>query len=379
MSLALKNYKSQFFRSDLTHMNNAGLAPITKDAAEEIKYWAKRFHEEGFYTDADYMKRVHESRESLSRLIGCESGEVAFFQSTAGAISQFAFMIGLKPGDEVVMWDQEYSSHLYPWQEACKRSGAKLVLVTSEKDLSLRTEKLFSHITEKTKVVAISWVQFQTGARSELNIIADFCRPKGIVIFADIMQGLGLHPFDFKSLGLDAVAGGSHKWLTAPVGVGFLAIRKELAKKMQPLLVGAYTYGTCEDPSDLSCEPKQDALRFESGSKQVLEITALGRSVDLILKTGVKTIEIESLRLANSLREKLESFGFTLHTPQQNEPTAMVNFSHPKLDRDTMAEALILNQINFARRGPGLRLSPHAFNNDKDIEKVGRILALLLD
>lgn len=368
--MTLKEYKQQFFRSELTHLNNAGLAPIPKVTRDEIQYWADRFYKEGFYTDLDYMDRVDQSRSNLSKLIGCEKDEIAFFQSTAGALSQVAFMLDLKPGDEVLSWDQEYSSNLYPWQEACKRKGATLRLVRSGENLETDVQQLIAAIDGKTKVVAISWVQFQTGARTKLQPLSAICQKRGIFLCVDIMQGLGLHEFNFKEWGVDAVAGGSHKWLTAPVGVGFLAIRSAVAQKLNPLLVGAYTFGTCEDPADLTCEPKSSALRFEAGSKQVLEITALGRSIELIIKVGVKNLEAEALRLAGNLRTGLQELGYQLHAPKQEVTSAIVNLSHPKYSRDQIADHLTKNNINFARRGPGIRLSPHAFNEDEDVTRV---------
>ena len=142
------------------------------------------------------------------------------------------------------------------------------------------------------------------------------------------MQGLGLHPFNMKEWGIDAVAGGSHKWLTSPVGVGFLALSSKHMNIIRPHNVGAYTFGTCDDPTDLMCTPKKDALKFEAGSKQVLEITALGASVDLILKTSVETIEAEVLRLSGKLSQSLKKLNFEVH---YNE-SSIVNFL-PKPDR----------------------------------------------
>ena len=127
------------------------------------------------------------------------------------------------------------------------------------------------------------------------------------------MQGLGLHPFNMKEWGVDAVAGGSHKWLTSSVGVGFLALDMKHMYKIKPHNVGAYTFGTCDDPTDLECKPKRNALKFEAGSKQVLEITALGASVDLILKTTVPVIEKEVLRLSNILHQGLLKLGYEVH------------------------------------------------------------------
>lgn len=359
----LSQYKKEFYRDGKRlHLNNAGLAPISKPARDKILYWGNRFYEEGFYTDHDYMQDVQHSRTSLSKLIGCDMNEIAFFQSTASAISQLCFHFPLAAGDEVITWDQEYASNLYPWQEACKRTQAKLVIVESEKNLTTPVHKIIEKISDKTRVIAISWVQFLTGAKTDIKTLSKVTREKNIFLFVDIMQGLGLHPFNMKVWGVDAVAGGSHKWLTAPVGVGFLALDMKHMNKIRPHNVGAYTFGTCDDPTDLFCEPKRDALKFEAGSKQVLEITALGASIDLILKTTVPVIEAEVLRLSKKLSQGLLNLGYEFHYNQ----SSIVNF----LPQGDTTQKLSSIPCNYAVRGPGIRLSPHAFNTDEDIEKV---------
>jgi selenocysteine lyase/cysteine desulfurase len=321
------------------------------------------------------MQASEDARLSLSRIVGCHDDELAFFQSTAGAISQMAFAIDLKPGDEILMWDQEYSSNLYPWREAARKRGAKLILAPSGPGLETPVQSLLERITEKTKVIAISWVQFQTGAITDLAPLAEFARERGIWTVIDIIQGLGLLPFNFHELGFDAVCGGSHKWLASPVGVGYLALKRERTAQIEPLLIGSGTYGTCDDPASLVCEAKIDARKFEAGSKQVLEIVALGASSRLIEQTGVpviaRAIEENSLRLSQILKDA----GYKLHSPHGSQQRgSIVNFSGT--DQTKFSSALEIaarlkeHHISFALRGPGVRLSPHAFNTAKDLERV---------
>lgn len=383
---SLAHYKSQFFRSNLVHLNNAGLCPISLPAKNEIDYWSKRFYEEGFYTDADYTKRVSWSREQLAKLVGCRPEEIAFFQATSGAISQFAFHIGLTEGDEVLTWNQEYSSNLYPWQEACLRAKANLIMAPSNPDLSLSIQSLTNLISTKTKVISVSWVQFQTGQMTDLAMLSDICKEKNIHLFVDVIQGLGLIPFDMSKYHISAVAGGSHKWLSSPVGTGFLAIKNSLALQMKPLMVGSATYGTCDDPSNLECIPKRDATKFESGSKQAIEIMALGASVELILKTQPYLLYNETLRLKTKLHEGLLRLGFKVHSPLQTEllpsdsstlpscSPSMVNFTSQTKTPQELKTLMALEKVNCALRGPGVRFSPAAFNTEQDIERALDVL-----
>jgi cysteine desulfurase/selenocysteine lyase len=374
--MSLQDFKKAFaHHPNLTHLNNAGLSPISKPARDKILYWGERFYQEGFYTDADYMEDIANSRQHLAKLIGCQARDVAWFTSTAGAINQFAFQIGLTAGDEIVMWDQEYSSMLYPFKFACEKFSAALKIVKSEDNLATPTEKYIAALGPKTKVAAFSWVQFSSGAQMDVPAVISHCKKHGILVFIDIIQGLGLHPFTFWDLGIDAVAGGSHKWLASPVGVGYLALSQDLQKTMKPFSYGSATFGTCDDPSDFACEPKTDASKFEPGSKQVLEITALGASCELIQKVGVETIQIEALRLSKKLMDGAKSLGLTIKSPFWGEHmSAMVNIILTDGKLQDLTLELKKKKINYALRGGGIRFSPHAFNSDQDIDSLLQVL-----
>jgi selenocysteine lyase/cysteine desulfurase len=235
-------------------------------------------------------------------------------------------------------------------------------------------------------VIAISWVQYQTGAVTELRPLTQLARQRNIWTVVDGIQGLGQMAFDFAQSGVDAFCGGSHKWCLGPVGAGFLAIRRERIKELQPIMVGAGTFplefdGRCcpdhNTPKEWDGTYRDNsAAKFESGSKQVLEIIGLGTSVNLLLEAGVAAIQAEVERLAMILRQGLLEKGYETHSPLPGkEVGGIVNFSSQK-GIDNAVQALRQNKVSFALRGPGIRLSPHAFNTDEEIERVLDFLAL---
>lgn len=370
----LEKYKAAFPRKNsLIHLNNAGLAPTCAPAAEIVRHWIERFQNEGMHCNDEYVAALEVARGQLARFAGASPHEIAFFQSTAGGISQIALGMDLRPGDEILTWEQEFPSNYYPWKAACDRSGAVLRQVPREKDHSTPLEKYLAAVTPKTRVMAFSWVQYQTGALSDLKAIADFARPRGIWTVADVIQGFGLLPFHFHDLGIDAACGGSHKWMTSPVGAGFLMIREDRVSQLQPLIIGAQTYEPCTDPSNNACVPKKGARRFEAGSKQVLEITALGAAAEFLHGIGSAPIIAEVTRLSSRLRDGLTSAGYTMNTSKNANPS-IVNFTD-KNSAVEIAAKLDSAKISYAHRGPGVRLSPHGFNTDEDIDQVLRVLA----
>lgn len=372
--MTLAEYKSLFFRGKHIHLNNAGLSPISLPVQQEINTWAKRFYEDGYYSDSDYHQRVLWSRHQVAKLIDCDPNEIAFFQSCAWAISQFAFGIDLKKDDEVMLFDQEYSSNLYPWQAACKNAQAKLIILESGPNLQVSLDQIEKRITKKTKVISVSWVEYQTGAMLEMTSLAQLCQEKNILLFVDATQALGIHSLSFKNLGIDGLACGSHKWLNSPVGVGFLAIKKELAIKMKPIGVGANTYGECDDPGALECFPKLTALKFEAGAKQVLEITALGKAIEIILQVGSEVLKKEAFRFASLIRSAAEDVGFKIHSPfQKSNESQFINITGPR-ENKILQKYFFDAEFHFPIRGPGVRISPHALNTDEEVSVFIKVL-----
>ncbi len=370
--MTLADYKSLFFKSNILHFNNGGLSPISRPVFEEINHWTKCFYEQGFHSDAAYKARMKWTREQISHLIDCEPDEVAFFQSCAWAISQFAFGLNLQLNDEVLIFDQEYASNLYPWQAACQRSKAKLVILDSGEENEVSLSLLEKNMTPQTKVISISSVQFQTGVRLDLKKLSDLCSQKNILLFADITQGLGIEPISMKQLNLAGVASGSHKWLNAPVGVGFLAIKKELAIKMHPIAVGGQTYGECDDPSNLECTPKHNAFKFEPGAKQVLEICAMGKAVEIINLVRPAVLRQEAYRLAELVRAALMKMDFTIHSPFVK--SQFISISPRNGTNLELQRFLHHHSVRVPIHGPGVRLTPHALNTDAEVAKLIEIL-----
>lgn len=374
---SLAYYQSRYHHPELdtqewVSLNNAGLHPISLDATNELKTWADRFYKEGFLTDHDYSEAVEFTRTQLAILVGCQKSEVAFFASTAGGINQIAWQLPLGPEDQVLVLAQDYPSLIYPFEQASLKRGFQIKKIPNQNaSLSFDVNDILCHFTSATKLVAISWYQYQTGATCELKLLLKKAKERGIFVLIDVMQGLGIDEFIFWKMGLvDAVAGGSHKWLSSPVGVGFLAIQENWIKAMSPHNIGSLTFGTCDDVAQLNCFIKSDATRFEPASKAAAEIAALGRSVALILKTDPLVIRTEAIRLALKLEEGLKNQDYQVQIPNKKRSHSIINFSCPKSDLIGLSARLKRHRILHAVRNGGVRLSPSAINSDSEIDYV---------
>jgi selenocysteine lyase/cysteine desulfurase len=373
---ALGRYKEAFHHHEsLIHLNNAGVGPVCRPSRDAIYHWVNRYYEEGFHANLEANPFTETTRELLADVLGAKTTEVAFSNTASASISQIAFGIGLKPGDEVLIWDQEYTSNFNPWKIASEKAGAKLVILPSGPGLSTPTKTVQNAITPKTRVIAFSWVQYRTGAISDFKAIADLARPLGIFTCCDIIQGAGVLPFNFHASNLDAACGGSQKWFCAGPSVGYLLIREEHISKFQPLLVGAMSAGGADSLAGDRFEFRPGALRFEPGTKSIFDLVSFGAALQLTKETGIERIAQEAEWLTRLLMHGLRERGYLINSPHgAHHRGTFVSISPGPDSRfkspDEISKQLFKNGVSHGVRPPGVRFSPHAFNSENEMNRV---------
>ncbi len=365
-AMKLQEFKSHFYHGEGCNLNNAGQALIPDVNKTCVLKWLDRFYKEGAMCSMDGWNETDKVRAQFAEFLGADVSELAFFQTTASALSQAALGIPLEKGDEILTWDQEYPSNFYPWRMAAELKGAKIIQVASE-NWETPAEKILQYVTDKTKVVTVSWVQYQTGSVTDLKLIAEKLRGRNIWLVADAIQGVGLRPFNFHECGFDIVCGGSHKWLCSSYGASYMLIKKDRLTELAPAAVGAMTYGDPDTVKSFTIQPKITANRFEPGSKAMIEIIALGATLNLFQSLGRDSLYSEACRVTNRLRFGIRELGHAVLGPDG----AIINMSVQNLDWQKKIEmSLIKSKIAFGKRGPGVRLSPHAYTTDDEIDKV---------
>jgi cysteine desulfurase/selenocysteine lyase len=363
--LALAELCGPFADSDAVHFNNAGVAPMTARAEAALLDVASTMRS-GSLGMGKLLSRYEQARATFASLVGCPADNLAFFQTCAAAISQVAFGFPLAAGDRIVRLEQEYPSNAYPWHRAAERVGAVVDVVPGGADYSIDHDALIAAIGPQTRVVAVSWVQFQTGAVVDLARVVEAAHRVGAVVVVDAIQGLGMLPFDMTALGVDAVCGGTHKWLLGPVGHGFLAVSDALRERLVPLMHGAYTYGTSDDPVDVTKPTRRDIRRFEPGAPLFFGAIAGAASIELVLKIGVQRLNAEAMRIASHIVDEARRRGFPVQARGDSPIVTIV----PPGDHQAVWKALRNDDISVALRGGGLRLAPHAFNTPADVVRV---------
>ena len=216
----LKEFRAAIGEATGGHLNNAGVAPLSAPARDAIGACADRMRM-GSAGIGAALDAYEDDRKSVAALVGAAAGDVAMVQTCAVAISTVAAGFPFRAGDEIVTLEQEYPSNAYPWLRAAERSGARVVRVPSNARFEIDHDRLVDAIGPKTRVVAVSWVQFSTGEMVDLVALSEACRRHDAWLVVDAIQGIGVLPFDLHAFGVDVVCGGTHKWLCGPLGHGF--------------------------------------------------------------------------------------------------------------------------------------------------------------
>lgn len=370
---ALAALRAPLAGTERVHLNNAGIAPLAP-AARQALLDLTELQCRGTLGIGETIARVEGARAALGRLVGVAPADVALFQTCAVALSQAAFGLPLRAGDEIVIVDQEYPSNAYPWYRAAERVGASVKLVASAPDFTIDPADVLAAIGPRTRVVACSWVQFQTGTTLDLPPLAEAVHRQGGYLVVDAIQGLGALPFDLLAAGADLVCGGSQKWLLGPLGLGFLAARPGLAADMTPIAYGAMTYGTPDDAPDPTRPMRATARRFEPGAPPALAGPATGASVQTLLDIGIDRVERENRALSDRLFEGLARRDYRVHP--RSTRSAIVTFI-PRQDPAELATSLRDQGATVAVRAGGLRVSPHVHNGPQHIDRFLNLLAEL--
>jgi len=374
--MKIEEFKKEFFGREGIHFNNAGRAPISRSAAEQISSAAFSSQTQGSLVDYEWVMKLGEFRKNLADFLGAEVDDVALIQNCASALSQAALGFPLTSHDEVLTLDQEYASNFYPWKVACERAGAKFTVLESGNAFS-NSEELSKKVVEAIhpgiKIVALSWVQFQTGAVLDLQAIGEKAHSVGAFLVVDGIQGFGQLPFSFQDLPVDFVAGGSHKWMCGPLGQGFFAVKKELRDLLKPTIIGCGTFNRFGTFADMAAPMETSARKFEPGGFAFVTLFGFNEAVKLNTAVGMDVVSEEIFRLSRQLREGLLAMGVDLVSPL-NQKSGITSFRLPMEKEAQLIVRCREEQMAIAKRGDFIRISIHAFCTD---EEVVRFLSVL--
>lgn len=360
----------------LCHLNHAAVGPWPRRTAEAVARFAEENRRLGSLHYPQWLATERRLRERLARLVGAESAaDIALAKNTSEALSTIAYGLTWEPGDEIVGIAQEFPSNRVVWQSLGVHG-----VVWSALDLEQSSDPeadLLALCTPRTRMIAVSWVQYARGLRLDLERIGAFCRSKGILLCVDAIQGLGALPFDLARIAADFVVADGHKWMLGPEGVALLYVRPSLRNGLTLRQFGWHMLEHSGDFDRPDWQPADDARRFECGSPNLLGVQALEASLSLIEEVGIEQVRSRLQERTAHLIEAIDRHGLELLSPRAPERRAgIVTFRAPGTTASELYTGLMQRRVLCAQRGGGIRFSPHFYT---PVEVIDRALGAVLE
>ncbi|VAX16953.1 Cysteine desulfurase [hydrothermal vent metagenome] len=354
----------------MTFLNAAGMTPLATPGRDAMVALLNETSQSAYLKMDEWLERSKQAREASAGLIGASDREIAFVRNTSDGVSLVASGLGLKSGDEVILNDLEFPSNVYPWLNL-QRLGVVVNTVKNE-DGRVTIDSIAKAITPRTKIVAISSVQYLSGHRTDLDALGALTRDKNVLFFVDAIQSLGAIPLNVKRSGIDFLSCGGFKWLCGPMGSGIFFCDEKRLDDLELVRVGWNSVIDGEDFSNIDMTFKDDARRFEEGSPNLAGIYGLHESIKLVMSMGVERNEAHIIALTDRLIEGLESKNCQIFSPRgEGEKSGIVIFAPSDESKtDELSKRLADNKVIVIKRGKGIRVSPHFYNTASDIDRL---------
>lgn len=357
------------------YLNHAAVSPPPRPTIRAIQSYLADVSQNGSTNFRDWLVMKESTREKLARLLGARAEQVAFVRNTSDGLSTIANGLKWKSGDNLVTFRNEFPSNLYPWMRASKAFGFE-VRMCQERDGRIDLDELTSLIDSRTRIVAISLVQFGSGFRADLERIANAARAHDALLVVDVIQGVGVIPFDVDSHMVDAAAGACHKWLLLPEGLGFLYLSDRASKRIEPTLVGWISVPNPDDYNNLEQGWNKGTLAWETGTGPTALIYGLNESLKLLDTVGVAPIQEYLELLTDHLCDQLQNTDYEIvSSRREGEKSQIVCVRHRGgLTPMQLYHYLQQHNIVTAPRGDRLRISPHFYNTMDEIDELVHVL-----
>lgn len=349
--------------------DHAAVAPISAPARDALVAWSNDMAAGGATNSRHWGERLEQTRRLGAELLGADPAEVALIRNTTEGINLVAEGFPWRPGDNVVVPADEFPSNLYPWMNLAGR-GIEARRVPVERGRP-GLDALAAACDEHTRVIAASWVGYASGWRSDIDALAELAHRRGAYLFLDVIQGLGVFPLDVRRTPVDFLAADGHKWLLGPEGAGLFYVRREHLDLLRPIGVGWNSVVHWHDFSHVELKLKPTAGRYEGGTYNVGGLAALGGSLELLACYGQPALAERVLSLTSELCRRLEQSGAEV-VSCRDEPHAsgIVAFDWPGRNPLAVRKHCRDRQVLLSCRGGWLRASPHAYNNEEDIDRL---------
>lgn len=359
------------------YFDHAAVAPLPDPTRKTLADWAIEAAEQGDTAWPRWAERLQVVRQLAAELLNAHETELALVANTTTGINIVAEGFPWHSGDNVVVLANEFPSNLYPWLNLASRGvQARVVPV----DVRVDPNAIWDACDRRTRLIAISWVGFGAGYRVDIDAIVAEAHRRGVQVLLDAIQGLGVFPIDVSRTAIDYLAADGHKWLLGPEGAGLLYIRESHLEELRPVGVGWHSVKRAFDFSHIEPDWRHAASRFEGGSHNMAGFLALGSSLELLRQFGAgpnsSTIADRVLAFTELACERLTAIGGELLSIRDDRHrSGIVLFQMPGQDPAELRRRCLSLGVALSCRQGALRISPHAYNDESDLDRLISALA----
>ncbi len=354
------------------YLNHAATGPLSHPAAEAVqRYLRQRLRGPIDHFEA-LMSVIEETRQLVATLLGTRAERIAFTANTSSALGLLTQGIDWRPGDRIAIPACEFPANVYPFLNL-QRRGVVIDWI-SHRQGTFTVDDIARVLTPRTRLLTLSWVQFLSGFRADLQQIVACCHERGVWVSVDAIQGLGALPINVEATGIDFLAAGTHKWLLGLPGLAICYVRPELQEVLHP--PAGWLHGPVD--WDRFCDYElvfyPDARRYETGTPNQMAIVALHAALKQYLQLGVDWCARRVLTLQQRLAAGLQRLGLTRYgTDDLAHASGIVTVQHTQ--PEALAAFLQERQIIISLRNRMLRFSPTYYNTAEEIDYTLEMVA----
>ncbi|HKI47038.1 MAG TPA: aminotransferase class V-fold PLP-dependent enzyme [Balneolales bacterium] len=369
-----------FLKQGTCYLNHAAISPLSSKVTNAIKNRLDIRSLGSIEAFTHDKPIIDDCRVQIARLINAESEErIAFVPNTSSGLNIIANGVKWSPGDQILIGDVEFPTNVYPFLNL-RRLGVDVKLITNDNG-SVTAEMIEKATTPKTKLVSISTVQFLSGYRADMERIGEWCRRHDIWFVVDGIQAVGAIELDVVASHVDALCAGSHKWQMGPQGLGFLYVNKRMQDAIRPSNAGWLSVTAPWELLDYNLEFLPTAMRYELGTMNANGIVGYHAALKLLNEIGIRNIQQRILDLTSRILSEFSHWDdIRILTPNDDHHRAgIVTLDLPEMvDPDGLMENLSKENIVVAIRNGMLRLSPHFYNTEQEVDHSVSIISDLL-
>jgi len=357
------------------YLNHAAVSAPPIPTIKAIQAQLADVSENGSVNFRQWLAVKENARRLIAGMLNARPEQVAFLRNTSDGLSTVANGLEWRPGDNLVTFRNEFPSNLYPWLRLRDTLGVE-VRLSEERLGRVDLDELISLIDGRTRLVAISQIQYASGFRADLERLGRAARAHDALLVVDVIQALGVVPIDVEAELVDVAAAACHKWLLTPEGVGLLYLSARARERIQPTLVGWTSVPNPDDYGNFEQGWNQGTLAWETGTGPIALIHGLQASLNLLNDVGLRRIEAHLEMLTDYLCERLQDRNYEVVSSRQpGEKSQIVCIRHTgALAPMDIYSYLKQRNIITAPRGNRLRISPHLYNTLAEMDELVKAL-----